>query len=267
MSEQTPAPSSIRGRRAAIVLVALTAVLGAAYAAHALRPIQIVPAALPPMPQMPSMQGRPMPDATAGITLATRLDRTRVQRSDGIVRAELTLAAETLDGDLPMAPTDVVVVLDCSSSMAGQKFADAKSALYTLLGRLRPEDRLSVITYDDYAVVAAALAPATSAAVTEWRLMVDRLHPSGSTNISQALDLAHEVVQSRREPDRPARVLLLSDGEPTAGEQTDIGTIRAHVASWNEHRGIQINTIGIGGDLPVLEWLAEDSGGTHVKLR
>lgn len=241
MSEQTP--SSIRGRRAAIVLVALTAVFGVAYGAHTLRSLPIVPAALPPLSQMPSTQGLEVA-TTDGISLITRLDRTRVQRSDGIVRAELTLAAERPEGDLPMAPTDVVVVLDCSSSMSGQKFVDAKAALDALLGRLRPEDRLSVVTYDTYARVAVALAPATATAVSGWREAFRDLRPGGSTNISEALDLAGGVVQARADHDRPARVLLLSDGEPTAGDTSPAGLVtRARRAA---EQGYVLSAVGIG---------------------
>ncbi len=89
---------------------------------------------------------------------------------------------------------------------------------------------------------------------------IDRLGAGGATNLYDSMRMAFE------DPDVDT-IFVLSDGEPTAGDETDIGTIRAHVQAWNEHRGIEINTIGIGGDFQVLEWMAEDSGGTHVKLR
>jgi hypothetical protein len=38
------------------------------------------------------------------------------------------------------------------------------------------------------------------------------------------------------------------------------------VKNWNEHRKIQINTIAVAGQFQILEWLAQDSGGTHVKF-
>ena len=46
----------------------------------------------------------------------------------------------------------------------------------------------------------------------------------------------------------------------------DPGSIREHVRLWNENRGIVIHSIAVGGKLQVLEWLAEDHGGTHVKF-
>ena len=89
---------------------------------------------------------------------------------------------------------------------------------------------------------------------------VSRLKAGGGTNLYDAIKMAFG------DPDVDT-IFILSDGEPTVGAVTDQNAIRADVLAWNEHRDIQINTIGIGGKLKILEWLAEDSGGQHVKLR
>jgi hypothetical protein len=89
---------------------------------------------------------------------------------------------------------------------------------------------------------------------------ISRLGAGGATNLYDSLRLAFD------DPDADT-IFILSDGEPTAGEELDISVIRNHVAAWNEHRKVVINTIGIGGSFEVLAWLAEDSGGTHVKFR
>lgn len=254
MSEQTPASNR---RRLAVGLVALTAGLGVAVAAGALSPapqVQI-PVAVPPLASVspsPALGAKQGPSAAApsaaaaghGVTLAARLDRSRVmQGGDGIVRAELTLSAAAPEGDAPAVPTDIIVVIDRSSSMSGQKFADAMGAMYALLGRLRPADRLSVVSYSGDARVDVALAPATPEAVAGWRGQLGRLSPGGSTNISAALDLADGIVRAR-ESERPARVLLLSDGEPTAGDTGADGlTRRARRAA---ERGYVLSAVGIG---------------------
>ena len=124
----------VRGRRAAIVLVALTAVLGAAYAAHALRPIQIVPAALPPMPQMPSMQGRPMPDATAGITLATAL--VSLERRCGAVKGMGRVLARAL----PQVADDYDhCLIDCPPTL-GMLVINALAAAELLIVPMQTEE-------------------------------------------------------------------------------------------------------------------------------
>src|SRR5260221_123876 len=58
-------------------------------------------------------------------------------------------------------------------------------------------------------------------------------------------------------------IFLLSDGEPTTGEEIDPIVIREHVKQWNDHRGIVINAIAIGGKHDILQWLAADSGSAY----
>ena len=59
----------------------------------------------------------------------------------------------------------------------------------------------------------------------------------------------------------------MSDGEPTTGGVIDPHRIREDVASWNKHRKIVIHTVAVGGSLEILEWIAADSGGRHIKMR
>jgi hypothetical protein len=80
----------------------------------------------------------------------------------------------------------------------------------------------------------------------------------GGTNLYDA------VKRAFNDPDVDT-IVVLSDGEPTAGAVTDPSAIREDVARWNKNRGIVIHTIAVGGQLRVLEWLAADSGGDHVK--
>ena len=94
----------------------------------------------------------------------------------------------------------------------------------------------------------------------EAEAFVARLKPGGGTNLYDSIKMAFE------DPEVDT-IFILSDGEPTVGAVTDVNRIRKDVQAWNEHRNIEINTIGIGGKLNILEWLAEDAGGIHVKLR
>jgi hypothetical protein len=61
-------------------------------------------------------------------------------------------------------------------------------------------------------------------------------------------------------------IFVLSDGEPSVGDVLDPFEIRAHVKRWNKDREIVINSIAVGGSFQILEWIAEDSGGTHVRF-
>ena len=101
---------------------------------------------------------------------------------------------------------------------------------------------------------------ATSTVKAEAKAFLeDDVLPFGGTNIYGALRAAFD------DPDVDT-VVFLSDGEPSEGQVTEPFVIRERVKQWNEHRGIVIHTIGLGGTFQVLEWLAEDSGGDHVRF-
>jgi len=93
----------------------------------------------------------------------------------------------------------------------------------------------------------------------EAREFVDRLGAMGGTNLYGALRHAFG------DPDVDT-IFVLSDGEPSTGDVIDPFEIRAHVKRWNAERDIVINSIAVGGSFQILEWLAEDSGGTHVRF-
>lgn len=92
------------------------------------------------------------------------------------------------------------------------------------------------------------------------REFVGRITPGGGTNLYGGLALAFS------DPDVEA-VIVLSDGEPSVGRVTDSWEIRNAVQRWNEGRGVVIHTVAVGGSFPILEWLAEDSGGSFTQFR
>ncbi|MBK8097294.1 MAG: HEAT repeat domain-containing protein [Planctomycetes bacterium] len=98
---------------------------------------------------------------------------------------------------------------------------------------------------------------ATRKAALTW---VDRLGAMGATNLYDSIQAAFA------DPDVDS-IFIMSDGEPTNGAVIDPHRIREDVAFWNKHRKIQIHTVAIGSNLEILEWIAKDSGGKHIKIR
>lgn len=89
---------------------------------------------------------------------------------------------------------------------------------------------------------------------------IERLGASGGTNL-------YDSVREAFNDKDVDTIFILSDGEPTVGDVIDPFRIREDVATWNKHRKIKINTIAIGGNLEVLEWLAQDAGGRYRQMR
>ena len=46
-------------------------------------------------------------------------------------------------------PKDIVFVIDRSGSMEGEKIVQARDALQFILGQLNPDDRFSIVGFDD----------------------------------------------------------------------------------------------------------------------
>ena len=201
------------------------------------------------------------------VKLSARLDRSAVlSGSDGIARVELSLEAGA-DGEALQAhqPTDLLVVLDVSGSMSGQKMDYAKQALHELIDRVGASDRFGLVTYESSAGVRIPLAATSGGAAARWHRQVDMLEASGGTNIAAGLELGLSQLE-RRESGRSARVLLLSDGQATAGDTSTEG-LRSRAARYMRKEHV-LSTMGIGDDFneDVMTGIAETGTGNFYYL-
>jgi Ca-activated chloride channel family protein len=132
-------------------------------------------------------------------------------RGDGFF---VLLAAPDVDVDSQQViAKDVLLVLDVSGSMRGEKIEQAKEALSFVLDNLNDEDRFNIIAFSTSTrSYARDLVPADERG--EARDFVARLEANGSTDINRALLEA----MSMTDGDRPAIVIFLTDGLPTVGE-------------------------------------------------
>ena len=162
-------------------------------------------------------------------------------------------------------PKTVVFVIDRSGSMAGRKMEQAKAALTFVLDNLGDEDLFNVVAYDDRVETFEPELQRYGADSRRAALdYVDGLRSGGSTNIDGALTEALGLLADDR---RPAYVLFLTDGLPTAGEERE-GQIAANAADANA-AGARIFSFGVGYDVNarLLERLAATSGGTTEYVR
>lgn len=167
------------------------------------------------------------------------------------------LASPGAAEDAEISAKDVIVVIDRSGSMEGEKFRQAQDAVAYVLDNLNPEDRFNVITFSTGVdVFSERLQP--SRRTEEAAQWVARLSPAGSTDIDAALGTAFEGV----EPGRPAYILFLTDGLPTEGVvDSDEILARARTSAPDSAR---LFAFGVGWDVDtvLLDTLAADHGGT-----
>lgn len=160
---------------------------------------------------------------------------------------------------------DVIIVLDTSGSMAGEKIAQAKEALTYILDHLNPEDRFNIIAFSTgLKRYADGLRPASEAA--EARDFVRRLEAAGSTDINRALleAMGQSEASGRK---RPTVLIFLTDGLPTAGV-TDVSAILRNVAQAAPDN-VRLFAFGVGDDVntTLLDTLAQDHHGASAYVR
>lgn len=167
----------------------------------------------------------------------------------------------------------VIFIIDVSGSMEEKLANDykgktgwtrmevARAELKKCLENLDPGAFFNVIIFSSGVErwTDGALVPCDDTHRADALTYVDKLQAGGGTNLYDSLKDAFT------DPEVDT-IFVMSDGEPSAGEVTEPLVIREHVASWNQNRRVVINTIAVGGQFNILEWLAEDSGGTHVKF-
>jgi Ca-activated chloride channel homolog len=155
---------------------------------------------------------------------------------------------------------EVILVLDRSGSMAGEKLEQVRGAALQVLEGLEDGEAFNILVYHE-AVEAFAPQPVKKNAETmrAARAYLKGLRVRGGTNIHDALV---EALRQKPTPGCIPIVLFLTDGLPTVG-QTSEKTIREVAAKANPHER-RIFTFGVGVDVntPLLDKIALETRAT-----
>jgi Ca-activated chloride channel family protein len=160
-------------------------------------------------------------------------------------------------------PTDLVVVLDRSGSMNGEKIEHARSAVHQLIEGLSEEDRFSLVAFSTNASELIPLGHASREARSAWAGVVNAIHAGGGTFMAKGLRMALDTVERSRAPDRAARVILISDG--LAAEPHPVLHEQARRAARGEYA---LSAVGVGADFDetLMASLADAGTGNYYYL-
>ena len=140
---------------------------------------------------------------------------------------------------------DVVLVLDTSGSMDGDKIQQARAAADYVLDHLNAGDRFNIVGFSTFVKLFAG-EPQPASRREDGRAFVHELETAGSTDINRAL---LEAVAGA-DPQRPMIVIFLTDGLPTAGE-TDPDRIVANVTG-SAAKSVRLFAFGVGYDVDTM---------------
>lgn len=156
------------------------------------------------------------------------------------VFAEVKIKADSGDQARERAPVSLVVALDTSGSMGGEKITQAKQAVIKLIQEMRDEDEIAFVRYESDAKVIQPLARVgqVRASLIE---QVRKIEAGGGTNIPAGLGQALSAL-SEAGSKRVRRVVLVSDGIDSGRQQAE------SIAQTATGRGVAISSLGVGLD-------------------
>lgn len=202
-----------------------------------------------------------------GITNSNKELSTARIGCNGSFQVKLSLTAAP---DIATNPTDIVLILDRSGSMAGSALTNLKSGAKTFIdiiseatggaqsGQIGSGSRIAIVSFADTAVQDTQLITS----VSDLKAAVDALSADGSTNHADAFTKASELLTP---PSGNARVMVMfTDGKTTAGPNP------SPVAEAARAAGTVIYAIGLSGsdgvDAAALEDWASKPASAYVAI-
>jgi Ca-activated chloride channel family protein len=175
---------------------------------------------------------------------------------------QLSLAISAIpDDQISELPLNLCLVLDRSGSMSEKPLEMVKEAAINLIEKLKPNDRISVVTFDHRAKVIVPNQKVTNVEPIKQkiRLMV----ADGGAAIDEGLRLGLKEVASHN-LHCVSRIFLLTDGENEHGDNNRCLKLAELAAEYN----VTIDTLGFGEhwNQDILEQIADSAQGTLVYI-
>lgn len=158
-------------------------------------------------------------------------------------------------------PMNLCLVIDRSGSMEGQPLEFVKQACTHVVDLLTPNDVLSIVTFEE--MVEVLMPPQQVTNKDMVKAGISRLQAGNTTNLYDGISLAMQQVLQFIETNRATRMIVLTDGDPTAGIK-DYSALVNHAGELR-NRGISVTFLGFGPDYneELLAGMAKKAGGNY----
>ena len=178
-------------------------------------------------------------------------------------------ASDVAPKELPKneAPSvNYIFVVDTSGSMSGEKIDNVKASIRELFSKLREDDVIGIIEFDDRPNTLLKATPVSQIKSEQFSEIISNLRPDGGTDINLAISYGIDEISRYGNNNSLNHIYLFSDGDPTSGETNWI-RIRQNVdtkARDAKARGdFRLSTFAFGSDANTkeLDALAGLTGG------
>lgn len=197
----------------------------------------------------------PLPNGSQSVLLDIR--QTQLNRKKSIVQVGITTPRAMDPKKMPLL--NVVLVIDQSGSMSGDRLRRVKESIRAFVERFRPQDRISIVGFNHSARV--HLNACEKSSLGRIQKAIDSIEAGGSTNLHAGLMLGYQIAQKNLDTERTNRVILLTDGLANVGT-TNSQQIAEQSGECNK-QGISLSTIGLGDNFnhELLRKLADQGKG------
>ncbi len=139
---------------------------------------------------------------------------------------------------------DILLIVDTSGSMEGDKLTMVKAGIETFLMRILPEDRVGMITFDSQARLVAPIAPLSENRIALQKA-VQEMRAAGRTALFDALALGKQELDNLPplDEERIRAIILLSDGADNQSQRS-----LEQIRDLFEESGISIFPVAYGAD-------------------
>ena len=191
------------------------------------------------------------------------------------IKMPLLLSVETQDveDESFRQGVDIVLVIDISGSMKGEKIKLVTDTLKFVIDELEEKDRISILTFNSKVKKICGLKSMNEENKKSLKeLVLQSLKPKGCTNIRKAMESAFNVLLERNEANDSTAIFLISDGQDTCGN--NIEHIRksmdfkiAKMKEKSQH--FQVHSFGYGEDHDekVLDMIASSCHGNFYYIK
>lgn len=206
------------------------------------------------------------------LSLETRYSKVK-KNGNQVHPLMVTYKAMNLTIDSDRAGLDLVIIIDISRSMKGEKIDLVRETLLFLIEEMQEKDRLCLIKFDETSEILTNLTPMTQEFKEKFKTVVStKLEPKGNTNIIAGLRDGFDVLLNRKTINDIAAVFLLSDGEDTcSNKMTNFDqTLYVNNAKMEtKEMDYKIYTFGYGTecDENVLEFISNYKNGNFYYIK
>lgn len=158
---------------------------------------------------------------------------------------------------------NLVFLVDVSGSMdSPERLPLVKESLRLLVNRLRPDDRVAIVTYAGASGLALASTPVAQA--REIMTALEAMTPGGATNGGMGIQLAYDIAKANFVTGGVNRVILCTDGDFNVGVTGEGELVR--LVQEKAKSGVFLTVLGFGmGNLKdaMLEAIADKGNGSY----